>query len=190
MPTIRQTLASLPLCLLLSLAAACGGAAVDESAQQGADVRQGDATAFEPFDHYAAVAKLASKVAASPSAVSLHGVPLKGAANPGDVAAYEWTWTLLGKDGMFVEVSSGPAGNKVLSHEKRYLFAGQATFDPAQLAVNATDALQLVLKAGLTAPRDLQLAATLASGSRARWSVDGGAKDATVDATTGDLIKQ
>jgi hypothetical protein len=181
---------SLALCLLLSLATACGGAAVDESAEGSADIRVGEKMGFEPFDHYAAVARLAAKYTVSPTAVSLHGVPLKVAGNPSDVGAYEWTWTLLGKDGTFVEVSSGPAGNKVLSHEKRYLFAGQATFDPAQLAVNATDALQLVLKAGLTAPRDLQLAATLASGSRARWSVDGGAKDATVDALTGDLIKQ
>jgi hypothetical protein len=171
------------LCAALLGLAACGGADV-----AGDDSSDNLATSgpFEPFAHYAAVQKLAVKYAKNPVAVSLHGVR-SGDAMQTNSAAYTWTWSLMGEGGLFVDVTSGPKGNKVVAHEKRYTFAGQGSFEPAAVNVNGDDVVQLVLKSGLSQPSDLLLGAGLAHPMVATWTATCGKKIARVDAVTGTL---
>jgi hypothetical protein len=182
------SLKRLALCTIVSFAAACGGPMSDESTDS-ADAKPQPAAVYEPFDHYAAVKKLAAKYATNPVAVTLHGTPAKGVTKLTDAGSYTWMWTLAGNDAMFVDISAGPNGNKVLAHERRYFFAGQGTFDPTKLAVNGNDAFQLAKQAGLAAPKDMQLTASLTQAPAAHWSLDCGTKSASVDAMTGNLVK-
>jgi hypothetical protein len=173
------------LCSALFAVAACGGA---EVADDGASDDLAVSGPFEPLEHFDSAQKLAAKYAKNPVAVALHGAR-SGDAMQTNSAAYTWTWTLMGEGGIFVDVLSGPKGNKVIAHEKRYLFAGQGTFKPAALTVNGDDVVQLVMKAGLSQPTDLTLGAGLTHPMVPTWSATCGKNVARVDATTGTIAK-
>jgi hypothetical protein len=173
------------LCSALFAVAACGGAEVTD---EGASDDLAVTGPFEPLEHFAAAQKLATKYAKNPVAVALHGART-GDAMQTNAGAYTWTWTLMGEGGMYVDVVSGPKGNKVVAHEKRYTFAGMGTFVPSALAVNGDDVVQLVMKAGLTQPSDLTLGAGLTHPMVPTWNALCGKKTAQVDATTGTLQK-
>ena len=184
MLTSLTTLKALSFCSLLALAA-CGGPVADDQATDDLST-QAASGPFEPIAHYAAVHKLAARYAKNPVAVSLHG-ELNGASEQ-DSGAYDWTWTLMGDDAMFVDIKAGPSGNKVLAHGKRYLFAGQGTFDPTTLAVDGNDIVQLVITAGLSQPTELQLsAALLARPAAPTWVATCCQTTAVVDAQTGNV---
>ena len=181
MNTLCRTL----LCSALFAIAACGGA---EVADDGASDDLAVTGPFEPVEHFAAVQKLAAKYANKPVAVALHGARSGDAMQPNS-AAYTWTWTLMGEGGIYLDVLSGPKGNKVIAHEKRYTFAGMGTFVPSALTVNGDDVVQLVLKAGFSQPSDLSLGAGLTHQMVPTWNATCGKKVAQVDATTGTIAK-
>ena len=187
MMTSFKTLKTALLCTALACTVACGGPVVEDSSDDDLSSQTAPGP-FEPFAHFSAVQKLAARYAKNPVAVSLHGV-INGDALQRNSGAYTWTWTLSGGDGIFVDVLSGPKGNKVLAHEKRYFFAGQGTFDPKNVPVDGNDVVQLVLKAGLSQPSELMLGAGLAQQMTATWTAICGGKRAQVNAETGDISK-
>ncbi len=173
------------LCSALFAVAACGGA---EVADDGSSDDLAVSGPFEPVEHFASAQRLAARYAKNPVSVALRGAR-SGDAMQTNSAAYTWTWSLMGEGGMYVDVVSGPKGNKVIAHEKRFTFAGMGTFVPSALTVNGDDVVQLLMKASLSQPSELTLGAGLTHQMAPTWSATCGKKVVQVDATTGSIAK-
>jgi len=148
---------------------------------------------FDPMAAYAHVQKLASQYTRNVAAVSLSATRQAGASATGSVcSSFTWIWTVVGEDGTFVDVELGPKGSKILAHEHRMLSVGQTTFDPEKVAVAAADAIAIAGQQKMGPPSDLYLDAsvTATGAAAARWSVGFSKSEMTLDAETGDAIKE
>ncbi len=171
---------------LVALSFACGGA-VD--AQDGAqDDLAAAPLSFEPFTSYAAAQQHANRYGTSCAAVALNG------AITADRAGYDWSWTFRCNGQVFAIVAVNAQAVRVTSHGLRTWMLGVSTFDPAKLAVNATDAVQILNKAGWRRPDSMSLTAPLtAQAPSAHWTATT-SRTATaptvsvfVDASSGDV---
>jgi len=170
------------LACLLSLVTACGGAMDDASGS--ADL----SSKFDPVGDYAAVLKAAGKYTKNIVAVSLNGTRQEGAsATKSSCSSFAWVWTVMGSDGMFVDVQVNASGVKVLAHEHRMLFAGEGTFDPTTLVVDAQDVLSISSSMEQAQPTSIQLSAGLAQElTGPHWAVTYPENESmTIDALTG-----
>jgi hypothetical protein len=144
---------------LLSLATACGGP-INDTAADSEDLTSN----FDPVAQFAQVQKAASAYAKNVVAVSLNGTRQAHAStSQSNCTSFAWIWTVMGSDGVFVDVQINSAGVKVLKHEKRFLFTGQATFDPAKVLVDGRDLLVLAGSLNMGQPTNVTLGSTLAA---------------------------
>lgn len=168
----------LAIALLASVSFACGGQVEDAS---GADLAA--AQAFQPMQSFSSALTAAAKYATHPVALSLEGNLAT------DQKSYAWVWTMWGENGIFVDVQVSAAGTKVLSHEKRELFVGQASFDPKKIAVDPEKVISICHKHHAGTAQQLRLSAPMTRNSAPHWFVDTGAKQLYIDATTGEIQK-
>jgi hypothetical protein len=183
MKTIIRTAA---VVAFLSLAASCGG--------QGDEISSSDdsKSTFDPINSYVQVKSLAAKYTKSPMALSLSATRQASASSSSSsCSSFTWVWTVVGQNGIFVDVQVSSSGAKVTAHEQRFLFAGESTFDPSKLTVTGNDALQIAAQQKQGQPTDLYLGKDLAVQGEAtpRWNIGFSKSDVSVDAVSGDLIK-
>jgi hypothetical protein len=169
---------------VLALSFACGGQIDDESATQ--DELKASLN-FEPFDSYKTAQKHAARYGKNPVAVNLQ------AGIAADRTGYQWSWTFQCDGSIYVDVAVSEKTVRVTSHGMRALLMGVASFDPAKLAVNATDLVQILRKAGWRQPDSMTLTAPLTGKVQARWTATTSrtptapARMLFVDANSGDI---
>ena len=172
----------------LALATACGGQ-MDDASSGSDDL----SSSFDPITAFPQVKKAAAAYTSGTIvAVSLNGQRQASASTTHTyTTSFYWVWTVMGSDGTFVDVQVNSASVKVLRHEKRYLFAGEATFDPAKVLVNGQDLLSISATLGLGQPTEIALNSTLAAQMTGpRYDVtypNGGYM--TIDGVTGQTSK-
>src|SRR5207253_250960 len=128
--------------------------ALRRSAGRGRQDRQGAAGQdelkaslnFEPFDAYKTAQEHAARYGKHPVAVGLQGNITS------DQGSFQWSWTFQCDGSYFVDVSVSEKAVRVSSRGFRATLMGVASFDPANLAVNATDFVQILKKAGWRQP--------------------------------------
>jgi len=171
---------------VLSLATACGGP-VDDAASSSSDALTSN---FDPVLQFAAVKKAASQYTSNIVAVSLSGQREATASTTRSTcASFLWVWTVMGSDGTFVDVQLNASGAKVLAHQKRFLFAGEATFDPGSVLVDAQDLLAIAATLGMGQPTQISLSSTLAAETTGpRWDVIFPEGTMTIDGVTGKTV--
>jgi hypothetical protein len=162
--------------LLVASTLACGGQLDDGDAQ---DLKA--PASFEPFGAYAVAKQHAAKYCTNPRAIGLGGELAS------DKVSYQWTWRFRCDGQVFAIVAVGPSGARVTSHGLRTWMLGCSTFDPATVAVRATDALKLVSKDGYGHPTELDLGEVLAPNAVPRWSVTTPTRSFQVNAITGSI---
>jgi hypothetical protein len=143
----------------LSLATACGGP-VNDAAADTEDLTSN----FDPVAQFAQVQKTATAYTKNVVAVSLNGTRQAHAStSQSSCTSFAWVWTVMGSDGVFVDVQINSSSVKVLKHEKRFLFTGQATFDPTKVLVDGRDLLVLAGSLNMGQPTNVTLGSTLAA---------------------------
>jgi len=178
---MKNVIRAAAIASLISLTA-CGGATSD--AASGND----DLTSsFDPVAQFAAVQRAASQYTSGIVAVSLSGQREAAASlSKSSCSSFGWVWTVMGSDGTFVDVQLTASGAKVLRHDHRYLFAGEATFDPASVLVNGRDLLALAAALDMGQPTEITLSSTLAAEETGpRWDVTFPSGFMTIDGVTG-----
>ena len=179
---MKNVIRAAAIASLISLTA-CGGATSD--AASGND----DLTSsFDPVAQFAAVQRAASQYTSGIVAVSLSGQREAAASlSKSSCSSFAWVWTVMGSDGMFVDVQVNASGVKVLAHEHRMLFAGEGTFDPTTLVVDAQDVLSISSSMEQAQPTSIQLSAGLAQElTGPHWAVTYPENESmTIDALTG-----
>lgn len=162
--------------LLVASTFACGGQPDEGDAH---DLKA--PPSFEPFSAYAAAKQHAAKYCANPQAIGLGGELAS------DQTSYQWTWRFQCDGHVFAIVAVGPGGVRVTSHGIRTWLLGCSAFDPAAVAVHATDLLRLLQKDGYGKPTEMNLGEILAPNAVPRWSVTTSSRSLQVNAVTGSI---
>jgi hypothetical protein len=165
--------------VLASFSFACGGSVADDSDE--ADVSTA-ASSYDPFTATDAVKKAVAQYASNAQALSLTGTLSK------DQKSFTWVWTYAGDNGMQVDVQVGSTTTKVLAHEKRFMFAGQATFTANNVIVQPSDLQHLLTQHHYGIASTMQLSAGLTADRNPHWVAGCPKKSVMVDAMTGDLM--
>ena len=182
MKTIFRTIA---IVCFLSLITACGGAIDDATNTDDLSKK------FDPIVAYPSVLKAASAYTTNISAVTLKGTRTATASKTkSSCTSFSWIWTVAGSDGIFVDVQVNASGTKVLAHEHRFFYAGQASFDPTRVLVNAQDLLAISADLETEQPTSLFLGSSLATEvTGPRWAAQFADATLTIDGVTGDVCK-
>ncbi|MBS2022142.1 MAG: hypothetical protein JST92_07000 [Deltaproteobacteria bacterium] len=174
---MKTSLKTIISSLFLAFSFACAG--VDAFDGQSDDLQSN----YEPTAQWKAVAAKASALTKNPKAVNLTG----GLAST--KRHYDWTWTVMGEDGLYVTLSASTSGVKVLHSEHRQTFVAPALFTPDTLTVDSLDALNLLAKESCVKPGSLDLGGPVA-GAAIRWAAEcTETKMLFVDAVSGKVAK-
>jgi hypothetical protein len=147
---------------------------------------------FDPMAAYPAAKLAASKITSNVTAISLSATRnAQASSSTSGCASFTWVWTVVGQDGVFVDVAVSPSGVKVLNHESRMILADQSLFDPAKVTIKGNDVLAIAMRAVQSSqPTDLYLGASLVTSgaSELRWSVGFEHSEMGVDGDSGDVL--
>ena len=172
---------------VLAIAVSCG--AVIDSSNSSEDLA---AKSFDPMAAYPQAKLAASGITSGITAISLSATRKETASMKSTSStSFTWVWTVVGADGMFVDVEVSPSGAKVIDHERRMIVAYQATFEPKNVSVTGTDVLTLAAQQKSGLPTDLYLGANVidSGASQLRWAVGFANGEVLVDGDTGDIVK-
>jgi hypothetical protein len=165
--------------VLASLSFACGGSIADDADE--ADVSTA-ASAYDPFTATDAAKKAAQQYATNVQALTLTGTLSK------DQKSFTWVWTYAGDAGMQVDVQVSATAATVIAHEKRFMFMGQATFNPNTVNVQPSDLQHILTSHHDGIASTMQLGAGLTATRTPRWIATCPKKTIWVDALTGNLM--
>ncbi len=178
---MKSTYRITALVAFVSIAVSCG-LAVDNSSED---------RSFDPMGSYAQAKKAAGSYTTGLTAISLAATQKAHAQAKSNTNAFTWIWTLVGQDGMFVDVEVTPSGAKVLNHERRMIMANQATFEPSKVSVTSGDVLAIAAQQKPGLPTNLYLGARIldSGASELRWSVGYSSGELSIDGDTGDIAR-
>lgn len=156
-------------------AAACGGAALDDSSAD-------DLTYGEPMHWVSMASDAATQYAANP-----HLMHVDGKAGAKSMA---WTFTFRGDLGRWATVASDGKSATVIQHWTMIETPlGVSAIDPATVKVTVTRLKGIAAKAGCASMKSIELSQPLTMQTpNPHWMVDSGAKEVFVDAVTGAVM--